>query len=342
MSGFESAMSGRSLSGLPNELAEALGKYSGGSVLLGLRQGKAEAVDQALATLADDRADRGNQLQYVQILGEVDQPRSVPSLLKLATRSDDPALQGAALVALPRYKGPEIGAAVLAVLPDLTDDVRGEALALLASRPGWARQLLEAVDAGKVDAKSVPVEVVQRLMRHRDATVAALLKAHYGDVRPSTPAELRAEIERMAAQVRSGAGDPRAGEKLFAGKCANCHALYGRGGKVGPDLTTYRRDDLDTMLLNVVNPSAEVREGYGSVLVATADGRSLTGVLMDQDRNVVVLRGSDGRDVTVPRDQIEEMTPSPISLMPEGLLKGMSDGEVRDLFAYLRSTQPPK
>jgi putative heme-binding domain-containing protein len=341
-SGFEAALSGRPLPGLPDELAEALGRFQGGSVLLGLRQGKPEAVDEALKTLADDRADRGQRLRYVQVFGEVEQPRSVPALMRLAARSTDPALQAAALVALTRYKDPAIGSAVVVSLPDLTDDTRGPALALLASRPAWALQLLEAVDAGKVDPKSVPAEVVQRLLRHRDPAVAALLRNHFGDVRPATPAELQAEIERLADRVRSGPGEPLAGQRLFNARCASCHALYGQGGKVGPDLTTYRRDDLETMLLNVVNPSAEVREGYGSFLAATADGRALTGVLIDQDPQVVVLRGSDGRDVTVARDQIEELKPSPVSLMPEGLLKGLSDREVRDLFAYLRSTQPPK
>jgi putative heme-binding domain-containing protein len=96
------------------------------------------------------------------------------------------------------------------------------------------------------------------------------------------------------------------------------------------------------MLLNIVNPSAEIREGYGSVLVATIDGRALTGVLMDQDLRVIVLRGSDGRDVSIPRDQIEEMKLSLVSLMPEGLLKSLGDKDLRDLFAYLRSSQPPK
>jgi putative heme-binding domain-containing protein len=342
MGGFEAAASGRSLSGLPDELVEAMATFSGGSVLLGLRQGKSQAVEEALKTLADDRADRGTQVRYIQALGEIDQPRGVPALLALATRSDDPALQGAALVALQRYKDPAIGEAIVGAFPQMTDDLRGPALTLLSSRPDRARRLLEAVDSGKLDSRLIPTEIVLRLLRYRDERLAALLKIHYGDVRPSTPAELQAEIDRLASKVRSGAGDPHAGEKLFAAKCASCHLIFGQGGKVGPDLTTYRRDELDTMLLNIVNPSAEIREGYGSVLVATIDGRALTGVLMDQDLRVIVLRGSDGRDVSIPRDQIEEMKLSLVSLMPEGLLKSLGDKDLRDLFAYLRSSQPPK
>lgn len=342
MTGFEAALAGRTLANLPDELAEALGRYQGGSVILGLRQGRPEAVDEALKLLADERGDKGKQLQYLQILGEVDQPRSVPTLLKLASRSSDGALQGAALVALQRYPNPEISKAILDALPTMTDDVRGEALGILASRSAWAKPLLEAVDAGKVDPHSIPAETVQRLLRHRDDRIQALVKTHWGDVHPATPAELQREIDRFASRVRSGPGDPRAGERLFAQKCLSCHTLFAQGGKVGPDLTTYRRDDLDTMLLNVVNPSAEIREGYGTYLVATADGRALVGVLMDQDPQVVVLRGADGRDAAIRRSDIEEMSASKSSIMPEGLLKDLSDKQVRDLFAYLRSTQPPK
>lgn len=109
---------------------------------------------------------------------------------------------------------------------------------------------------------------------------------------------------------------------------------------MGPDLTTYRRDDLEAMLLNIVNPNAEIREGYASQVVATTDGRTLTGIVVEQDHNVVVLRGSDGKEAMLARNAIEEIKPCRASLMPEGLLKSLGEQQVRDLFAYLRSTQP--
>ena len=70
------------------------------------------------------------------------------------------------------------------------------------------------------------------------------------------------------------------------------------------------------------------------------DGRVLSGVVVEQDKNVVVLRGSDGKDVVLARADIDAMRPAAGSIMPEGLLNGLSDQQVRDLFAYLRSTQP--
>jgi putative heme-binding domain-containing protein len=53
-----------------------------------------------------------------------------------------------------------------------------------------------------------------------------------------------------------------------------------------------------------------------------------------------VLRGLDGQDVSIPRAEVRDLKPSPISVMPEGLLAGLNDQELRDFFAYLRISQP--
>lgn len=94
------------------------------------------------------------------------------------------------------------------------------------------------------------------------------------------------------------------------------------------------------MLVSIVDPNAEIREGYGNHTVTTKDGRVLGGFLADQDSNVIVLRGFDGNDTTVPREQIAESKAAGLSLMPEGLLDKLSDKQLQDLFAYLRISQP--
>jgi putative heme-binding domain-containing protein len=140
--------------------------------------------------------------------------------------------------------------------------------------------------------------------------------------------------------IRGGSGMPYSGKKLFAANCAKCHTLFGQGGQIGPDLTSYKRDDVANMLVNIVNPSAEVREGFGTYQVVTDDGRVVSGFLVDRDNQVIVLRGADGQTVSLAQDEVEEMVPLRKSLMPEGLLVKLNEQDVRDLFAYLRSTQP--
>ena len=123
-------------------------------------------------------------------------------------------------------------------------------------------------------------------------------------------------------------------------RCASCHKLFFKGGKIGPELTSYQRDDLGTMLISIVNPNAEVREGFQFISVVTKDGRTLTGFEVERDLQVTVLRGLDGQDITLRAEEITEVTPMGRSLMPEGLLEGLDQQQLRDFFAYLRISQP--
>jgi putative heme-binding domain-containing protein len=151
---------------------------------------------------------------------------------------------------------------------------------------------------------------------------------------------MRRRIDQLGKVVRGGSGNPYAGRKLYVQNCGKCHTLFGEGGQVGPDLTPYQRGDLDRLLLNVVNPSAEIREGFEGYIVQTRTGRVVTGFLADQDNRVVVLRGVDGQSLVIPRGEIDELRKSDRSVMPEETLKDLSEQQIRDLFAYLRSSQP--
>ena len=340
MTGFEAAAAGRSLVGLPPELVLALATYSGQSVTLGLRQGKNEAISEVIHTLEDDRADRSKQLQFLQLLGEVRRPACLPAVLRLACHSPDNALRAAALNTLSAYDDPSIPDEVLKSYTNMSDDVLASAQNLLVSRRVWATRFLQAIESQNVDFRTVSREVVEKLLLLGDSRIKETTARIFGKIEPSSSVELQSEMTRLAAAVRAGSGIPKPGKQIFERQCARCHKLFGSGGTVGPDLTTYRRDDLDTMLLNIVNPSAEIREGFSTLILSTVDGRVLSGVVVEQDKNVIALRGSDGKDTITARGEIETMRTSPGSIMPEGMLKNLGDQEVRDLFAYLRSTQP--
>jgi putative heme-binding domain-containing protein len=74
--------------------------------------------------------------------------------------------------------------------------------------------------------------------------------------------------------------------------------------------------------------------------VETKDDRSLTGFIVDRDTQVLVLRGVSGENITLRTSEISDLQPMTRSLMPEGLLDGLSDQQLRDFFAYLRLSQP--
>jgi putative heme-binding domain-containing protein len=338
--GFEEAFRGRSLAGLPDELAKALEEAGGLTEVLAIRQGQPQAIDRLLAALADQQVEPAKRLAHVQLLAEINAPRCVSVLLNLVRNERDEGLKMAALTALGGYNDEAIGATLLELLPDFTDDVRGVALAVLASRQSWALRLMTAVDSRQIAANSLSPDLVRKMTTFRDERLRILVEKHFGAVEGATTAQMRSEIERLAGVLKDRLGDPYQGKRLFAAQCGKCHVLFAQGGQVGPDLTPYKRDEIDALLLNVVNPSAEIREGFETQMVLTRDGRTVVGFVADRDSSVVVLRTAEGQTVTLPQEQIEETVSQRTSLMPEGLLKALSDDQVRHLFAYLRSAQP--
>jgi putative membrane-bound dehydrogenase-like protein len=340
MNGFEGAYAGRSLAALPQELADALARYSNESITLGLRRGRTEAISEAVSTLTDPRGDRTMQLGLLQILGEVRRPACVPAILRLACESPDNVLRTAALAALAAYNESAIADQVLKAYNNMSDDVLAAAQCLVAARPPWASRFLDAIEAGRIDSHRVPREIVEKLLMLGDGRITERATRLWGPVKVATSAELHQRIDRLAAVIRAGSGVPKPGKRVFDQQCARCHTLFSQGGKVGPDLTTYRRENLETMLQSIVSPSAEIREGYSTSIVAMADGRVLSGVVFEADKNVVMLRGGDGKELALARSEIEAIKPGPNSMMPEGQLEGLNDQQVRDLFAYLRCTQP--
>jgi putative heme-binding domain-containing protein len=340
LKGFEEAFKGRSIAGLTNELIAEIAKLGGGSIAFGVRQGKDEAVNKALAIIQNPKAPLPQRLELIDILGEANQPRCVALLLALLAAKEPDAIRKATLGALQSYKDDKIGAEVVKLLPAMAGEVREAAESLLVGRREWSRQLLAAVDEGKVSPKSIPLATLRKLLLHKDDKIAGLVRKHWGEVKGATTAQIQKEIDRLAIVVLEGKGDPYPGKKLYTARCANCHALHATGGNVGPDLTPFKRDDVAHLLLHIINPNAEIREGYESSVVITESGRTLSGIVVEKDARVVVLRSADGQRIVLPKDDIADISVSGISLMPEGLLDGLRDQEVRDLFAYLRSGQP--
>src|SRR5712691_7426447 len=105
-------------------------------------------------------------------------------------------------------------------------------------------------------------DTIRRMTMHRDERITQLVAKHWGKLQGATTAEMQKKIVRWQQVIGDGTGSPYEGKKLFGASCAKCHTLFGRGGFIGPDLTSHKRDDVSNLLLHIVNPSAEIREGF--------------------------------------------------------------------------------
>jgi putative heme-binding domain-containing protein len=213
---------------------------------------------------------------------------------------------------------------------------REAVLRLAAGRVGWARLLIAQVDAWRVPVSHVPLDCVRQLSIFRDADLDAAVERHWKGMLAVAPtSEMRVEAERIVKVLQAGQGMIDRGAILFRERCGACHRLFGEGGDIGPELTGYDRGSVDFWLQNILTPSLEIREGYGAYLVETKDGRAMTGMIRAQDAKGVTLRDLAGQTVRLASSEIKSQTASPVSLMPVGLLAGLSDEALRDLFAYL-------
>jgi putative heme-binding domain-containing protein len=134
-------------------------------------------------------------------------------------------------------------------------------------------------------------------------------------------------------------GDVGRGEKLFwsqAVNCGSCHKVGDKGTPIGPDLSAIgklrTREDL---LESVLEPSRRIEPKFAAYLVRTADGRSLTGLLVKRDDKEIVLLDAQNKQIRVKAADLEEVRPSRISLMPEGQMAGLTAQDAADLIEYL-------
>ena len=194
---------------------------------------------------------------------------------------------------------------------------------------------------GSIDAAAVPEYAIAGLRRHDDSDLNKKLNRLWPKTNQSSGAE-ESEIRRIQSILSQDEveGDRYAGRDLYLGRCAACHNLHSEGGEIGPELTGYQRQDLDSLLLAISSPNAEVREGFENYTVQTKDGQTITGFLADQDDNVIVLRPIGGQKIVLDRERIVKIERAGDSLMPSGLLADLDDKGIVDFFAYLRSTQP--
>jgi putative membrane-bound dehydrogenase-like protein len=215
---------------------------------------------------------------------------------------------------------------------------RAEVINTLVSRPTYARALLRAVREKKITANEISAFHARQIRSFEDDLLTKQLAELWGDVRETT-ADKRSLIERHKVELTPEAlakANLKAGRALFQQTCANCHVLYGVGRALGPDLTGSNRRNIDYLLENVIDPSASVGTEFREVLVRLESGRVISGVISEQNERTVTLQMAQ-EQVTIDRNEIEELKQTPNSLMPDALLQNLSKEQVRDLMGYLMS-----
>jgi putative heme-binding domain-containing protein len=220
--------------------------------------------------------------------------------------------------------------------PSTTTERKEAAGRLLGSTSG-ALYLLRAIDTHRV-ADGVRDEVTALAAAHPEAAVRDLFERF-------TPEEQR--VKRLgtvvkAADILALKGDATRGRQLFfkgsGAQCQSCHRVQNEGGDVGPDLSQIgKKYDRAKLLESILEPSKTIEPAYVAHLVATKSGAVYSGLLVRKSDAEVVLKDAQGKIVTVPARELEDVAAQPKSLMPELLVRDLTAQEVADLLEFLGS-----
>jgi putative heme-binding domain-containing protein len=205
-------------------------------------------------------------------------------------------------------------------------------VAAMIGNASWTPSLLDAIEAGDVPWGLIDPTSMGRLQRHSDAAIAQRVKTMLAG---RTTVD-RQELVRIYTEGLAQNANPFAGKAVFVKQCAGCHRIDGQGVVVGPDISDMRTQTPEQILLSILDPNAAIDANFYRYAVLTADGQLIEGLLEESNQQSVTLRLQDGVRKTLPRDEIEQLRATGVSMMPEGFENQISPEAMRDLVAYLK------
>jgi putative membrane-bound dehydrogenase-like protein len=251
------------------------------------------------------------------------------------------ALRIPAIRAMRHFKQTGIADSLIGNWSRFDDAERAAVVETLVSRKEWAMVLLAAMGPDGVKPAFLSAAQARGLAESGDAALQAAVLKSWGDPSRSSAQKDASFARATKLLAEKEQGDPEKGRLLFSQHCGTCHLLFGEGGKLGPDLTGRNRADLPSLIRSIVDPSADVPEDGRMTVVTRKDGSILSGIVLSKNTSGMTLRSQQG-DITVKNEEISNLQSQATSPMPEGLLDALDDGQLRDLFSYLRADQASK
>jgi len=259
---------------------------------LRLRQRFEGASEEAISRLKS--ASGRERSDLFKVISETRADEMVDPLLSLiAADGISDSVQTEVISTLGAFDDQRIAEVVLREYPRLSARTQSAAVDLLVSRAGWTRSLLDAVDMKRIETKQIPVLAVNRMKLHGDAAILSRVDQLWPTV--VDPQKLEENLHRWTRILSvGGRGNIDRGKVAYEKHCAACHQLNGQGRNLGPDLTSYQRSNKAMMLLAILAPSAEIREGFENAVVVLDDGSILNGIIGRQNDETLELKDTPG------------------------------------------------
>jgi putative membrane-bound dehydrogenase-like protein len=262
---------------------------------------------------------------------------ALSAMVGLISAQQSAAIQQAAITAMSRTGEVAVAKLLLERYRSVSSSTRSAILDVLLSREDWTSTLLDEVESGRIRRTSFDAARRQRLLVHRNNGLRArAAKFFQSEGSPNQAAVLKSHEPALALSA-----NVERGRTVFRKSCASCHRLENHGHVVGPNLTTLTNRDPKWLLTTMLDPNREVDARYISWTAVRDDGRTASGMIVEETTASVRLREAGGKEYTILRSEILEFRSSELSVMPVGLQRDMSHQNFADVIAYISSFESP-
>jgi putative heme-binding domain-containing protein len=339
---------GSDVNTLPSALLEKMKalqiEFGQSKYLLALKQGDEDALKTVLKLIDSNPQASAENLEYIKYIGTQNySPEQakliIPVLSGVAANGNNAlGLRLASLQALGQFNDEALGKRLVNLYPDrLRSDpqLRYQSLSLLISRKNWALLLIDKIALTREISKNdLSAEQVLSLSIYEDEQLAVQVKAIWPEIFENRDAQI-SSLERANRALASHNGSPARGKLVYQQSCSACHQIDNVNAGLGPSLQGYDLKDTQSLLINIVYPNADIREGYLQFLLTTKNGQRHLGIIEQENEQFVDIKPSGANPVRIARSNIASLSAQKQSLMPKGLLSQMTEQQIGDLFAYL-------
>ncbi len=296
---------------------------------------QAGVLERVIRGLEAADVERDWQVHGLELLGHAPDPaRVLPSVQNALRPQVALHVQQAALRAWARLARPgvlSVSEAYCQTFPQWTPIIQDQAVKLAQTNPQLTTALLHAIAARQVPENVLDASSRQFFLEHPTEAVRQLAAQVFTAAGPGQ------WPERFPQYLNLNVGDGNAeqGQAVFRQHCAVCHRIGDHGYVVGPDLRALTDLSVTGLLASILDPHAALDTRYAAYLALTSDGQVITGMMQEESTNSVTLVGQEGKKYQLLRNEIDELSRTGKSLMPEGLEKEIPPLAMRDLLKYL-------
>lgn len=288
-------------------------------------------IADATRTASDEQAPPAVRVQAIQALACGPWDQTLPALAPLLVRHQADGVERAAVQTLGTFDSPEVATALIAPWRQYTPPVRSVVVQAIFAHPSWMGELLTAIEKGDVAANQLTRVERNMLLALRDKELQKRAeKLFESDNSP------RQEVYDRYRPTLQMAGTVAAGEKVYQRECMACHQVGKQGQAVGPNLAMTKHRTPEELLMHILDPNREVQPAYIQYSIIDRDGGIYSGLIAAETASSITLRRDKNVEKTILKNEIEEISSSEKSLMPEGFEKTIALQEMADLLTFLK------